>query len=151
MMDIGTATLAFAASCTDRAHDLIQDGWVKGAFATGFERVEQFCILGALDLALDEMDLQGTVRQDVRDIAILFIMDEAFDITGKKQCSIPGFNDASERKHDEVLEVLGNAAMRLWNLSVEQEDIGATWTPSKWADVDVASAESQQYLNAVLA
>lgn len=153
MMDLGIANLALAASVCDRAHDLIETGWIKGAFYGGESGVQTFCILGAIDLALDELldANQAYARNDIRDIATTFILDEALAQHRYVGKSIPAFNDAAEREHDQVLGVIAAAAKRLWNLSVENEDVGASWQPSQWSDVENADEMQKVYLNAVLA
>lgn len=155
-MDIGDAQIALAASLTERASDLISDGWVKGRMHTsvkGTNAPDKFCILGALQLALEEMfpgNLHGKNR-GVMDIAVKFILDEANNRYNFSGNSIPCFNDNATRQEDEVLAVLNGAANRLWNLSVDWENITEEFKFSKWADVDVESTVSQNYLNAVLA
>lgn len=156
MMDIGVANLALAASVCDRTHDLIEAGWVKGRFYGGYENVQTFCILGAIDLALEELLDQNQMyaREDIKHVATTFILDEALaQYKYSKGGSIPGFNDAAEREHDQVLSVLSGAAKRLWNLSVDDQELGQIWQPSQWAEVDQATAQEYQkvYLESVLA
>jgi hypothetical protein len=153
-MKIDDALIGLAASVAGRACELLADGWVKGQMSKSVDGSPvQFCIHGALDLALDEVfgtDRKG-VRTNVNDIAVAFICDEAFGKMISHSGGIPAasFNDAKERKHQEVLNVVGNAADRLWDIAVENEN-GSTWEPSKWADVDVSSEQAQNYLHATL-
>ena len=155
-MDVGDAQIALAASLVDRAYDLISDGWVKGRMNTtaeGTNAPDKFCILGALQLALEEMfpGRECLNHRNVMDIAVKFILDEAHTRYNHTNSSIPSFNDADVRKEEEVLNVLYNAAHRLWSLSVDWENITEDFKFSKWADVDTESVDSQNYLNAVLA
>lgn len=158
MMDIGTATIALAASVCDRTHDLIQDGWVQGRMSGGWKGVQTFCILGAIDMALAELFPDKNERaasKEIGDVVRTFILDEALAQFKYRGGSIPGFNDPKERGREHVLTVLDKAARRLWDLSVEQKELRdeTSWTPSQWAEVDPALAEQyqSQYLNAVLA
>lgn len=146
MMDLGTANMALAASICERAHDLIETGWVKGTWHSGYDGVQTFCIEGALDLALEELLNQGDrAAPEIKEIARMFILDEAlarYKFTG---AYIPGFNDAGERTHDEVLSVLDGAARRLWAISVADEELGQVWQPSQWADLGLEESQVQQY------
>lgn len=117
----------------------------------------QFCVHGALNLALEEIFGQKQLGAEAEVLATAFIVDEAqaqYDFKGSwKQGGIPaaGFNDTAERKHQDVLNVMGAAAKRLWDLSLEAESAGADqWQPSKWAEADVNSEEAQQFLFATL-
>lgn len=145
------AVLGLAASVTDRACELIMDGWTKGKMRSGAGGVENFCIHGALDLAMEEMfgvkNRRSDVQQDVESVATAFICDEALGGNGIKHWAA-GFNDASERKHDEVTGALDRAANRLWALAVPDESSTETFTYSKYADLDEETA--QQFLNASL-
>lgn len=157
-LDVGTATLALAASITDRAAELISDGWVKGSLYKKVEGAPQgFCILGALYLAAEEVfgELHGgaySSQNDALQVAQMFITDEAYNFTKPGQDgSIPGFNDSSARTEDEVIGALKRASSRLWSLSVDTEDLGFSWEPSQWATTDEGQAQAKQYLHAVLA
>lgn len=152
------STLALAAAVTERACDLIQEGWVKGRMSTSVDGAPvQFCVHGALDLALEEIFGHKRLGAEAEVIATAFIVDEAqaqYDFKGSwKQGGIPaaGFNDSSATKHQDVLNVMGAAAERLWDLAIEQELKGSkTWVPSQWADADVQSEDAQQFLYATL-
>jgi hypothetical protein len=155
------STLALAASVTERACDLIQEGWVKGRMSTKVDGAPvQFCIHGAIDLAMEEIFGNKNAGAEAEVIATAFIVDEAqtqYGFKGSwKQGGIPaaGFNDSSERKHQDVLNVLGSAAERLWGLAIEEEFSALKenphWAASQWADVDVASEDAQQFLHATL-
>lgn len=151
-------TLALAAAVADRACDLIRDGWVKGRMNTKVDGTPvQFCVHGALDLALEEIFGQKQLGAEAEVLATAFIVEEAqnqYNFKGSwKNAGIPaaGFNDSSERKHSDVLSVMTAAAERLWNLALDQEAAGADeWAPSKWAEVDVQSEDAQQFLYATL-
>lgn len=160
-MKAADSTLGLAAAVTERACELIQEGWVKGRMNTTVEGAPvQFCIHGALDLALEEIFGQKNLGAEAEVLATAFIVDEAqaqYGFKGSwKQGGIPaaGFNDSAERKHQDVLSVMTAAAERLWGLSLEAEfsDLkeNTHWTPSKWADVDVHSEDAQQFLHASL-
>lgn len=145
--------LGLAASVTSRACELIQDGWVKGAMRNGAGGVENFCIHGAIELAMEEVfqarNLKQLVQQDVEDVAVAFICDEAFGKMQSRSGGIPAarFNDAAERKHSEVTGVLDRAAERLWALAVDsQAECDFTW--SQYADVN--EEQAKQYLHASL-
>jgi hypothetical protein len=153
------AVLGLAASVTSRACELIGDGWVKGQMRTMADGSPvSFCIHGAVELAMEEVfgiydKRQVQVQKDVEDVAVAFICDEAFNQRGTAMNfanGIPaaGYNDSSERKHEEVVGVLGRAAGRLWDLTVERES--TSYVPSKWAEVDTESEQAQQYLYASL-
>ena len=151
-------TLGLAAAVTDRACELIKEGWVKGRMHTKVDGAPvQFCIHGALDLALEEIFGDKRLGAEAEVLATAFIVDEAnTQYNYGRKVTGPGipassFNDASERKHEEVLNVLSAASQRLWDLSLEQTSaVDSGWEPSKWADVDVNSEEAQQYLHASL-
>lgn len=152
MTDIEDATLALAAGVADRVHDLIQDGWVKGRFYTKTGGApHRFCILGAIDLALEEFFQKRTCvgSTHVGEIVRAFISDEALTRYGSWG-SIPGFNDASERKLEEVLAVVAGAARRLWDLSVQNEDVGAGVDLTRYA-TEQEEGPARAYLHAVLA
>ena len=149
------AVLALAAAVTDRACELLTDGWSKGAMHrdSGGAQVS-FCIHGALNLALDEVFGEGrrlNVRQDVEDVSVAFICDEAFGKMHSHSGGIPGaaYNDAGQRKHDEVVGVMTRAKTRLWDLTVERDTWQSddAWVPSKWADVDTNSEQAQQFMH----
>lgn len=152
------STLGLAAAVTERACELIQDGWVKGRMSTSVDGAPvQFCIHGALDLALQEVFGDKRLGAEAEVLAVAFIVDEAqsqYNFKGSwKHAGIPaaGFNDSAATKHQDVLNVMGAAAKRLWDLSLESESTTTTtWTPSKWADTDVNSEEAQQFLYASL-
>lgn len=157
-MKAADSTLGLAAAVADRACELIQEGWVKGAMHTKVDGAPvQFCIHGAIDLAMEEIFGHKRLGAEAEVLATAFIVDEAqtqYGFKGSwKQGGIPaaGFNDVAERKHQDVLNVMGAAAERLWDLALERElaqDSG--WTPSQWADVDVNSEDAQQFLHATL-
>ncbi len=170
-LTVDDTVLGLAASVAGRACELLADGWTKGKLYGGEGGVQEFCIHGALNLAIEEVFGPGTSvgrhhldgtrmvtsgASDVEAVAVAFIVDEAATQHAYKGGGMflgaAGFNDAPERKHEEVLAVVGNASKRLWDLSMEQqtEGAGSGWTPSKWADVDVNSEEAKQYLYASL-
>lgn len=165
-MEIDQATFGLAASMTDRAFDLIQDGWVKGTMRTVVDGApDKFCILGALEEAFKEVfpgqsnNYYG--NHPAVEMACAFIIDEAMTqyafrrgwSNGKVASpgEIPGFNDAGERQQEQVLSVLREAATRLWDISVANEPVIPTFEFSKWADVGVTAEVQKQYLHAVLA
>lgn len=153
-------TLGLAAAVTDRACELIRDGWVKGRMKTTLDGAPvQFCIHGALDLALEEVFGNKQLGAEAEVLATAFIVDEAqtqYNFKGSwKSGGIPaaGFNDSRERKHEDVLNVMSAASQRLWDLSLEAEEKGQTggaWVPSQWAETDVKSEDAQQFLFATL-
>lgn len=148
--------IALAAAVCGRATELITDGWTKGSMRNGAGGAENFCIHGAVELALDEVfgTDRKTIRQDVNEVAVAFICDEAFGKMQNHSGGIPAaaFNDAAQRKHEEVVGVMNRAHVRLWDLTVERDSIGqdGNWTPSKWAEVDTQSEEAQAFLHASL-
>ncbi len=163
-LNIEDAALAVAASITERAHDLIQDGWVKGRMYTKEDGAPvAFCILGALELAMQETfgSQPNWMSHPAVELAAAFIMDEAagqykhrhWNETSQRVASpgmIPGFNDPAERQLEQVLSVMREAARRLWDLSVEREQVAPAFEFSRWADVGVTEEASRDYLHAVL-
>jgi len=160
--DVSDATLALAASVVDRTHDLIADGWVKGRMFTTVDGAKhEFCILGAIEQAVSEITeiAQRSRRKDIYDLATMFILDEAvnqYQYGGARagwnsHGSIPGFNDAGNRTHDQVLNVLTGAAGRLWDLSVVNEQVVEKFEFSKWADQGVNDEAAKAYLDLLLA
>ena len=174
-MSVDDALINLAASVVDRTRELIADGWVKGALTGGFGHVQEFCVHGAMALALQEVfgetgdtgrvnvcggyAAAGRGYSDVEALATAFIVEEA-----KTQCGFKGswqhgnmaaapFNDDPATKHQDVLGVLDGAAKRLWSIGVDWEQglQEQAWTPSKWAEVDTTSEEAQQLLYATLA
>jgi hypothetical protein len=169
-ISVDDTVITLAASVVDRTRDLIQDGWVKGQLNAGFNGAETFCIHGAMGLALQEVfgytgdtgrvNVCGGYAADnrgygqVEAMATAFIVDEAnaqFKYGGRftaGNLAAAPFNDAPERKHGEVLSVLGQASKRLWNLSVCPDETEFQF--SKWVDIDVQAEEAQQFLYAQL-
>jgi hypothetical protein len=174
-MTVDDAMLTLAASVVERTRELITDGWVKGALTGGFGNVQEFCVHGAMGLALQEVfgetgdvgrvnvcggyAAAGRGYSDVEALATAFIVDEAKNQYGFKGSWEAGamaaapFNDDPATKHEDVLSVLDGAAKRLWSIGVDWEKgTGSNaWTPSKWADTDTQSGEAQQFLYATLA
>ncbi len=148
------AILGLAASVTDRACELITDGWTKGRMRSGAGGVESFCIHGAIELAMEEVfgqrNVRSDVQRDVEDVACAFICDEAFTPGGGKKVGhwAAGYNDAADRRHDEVTGVLDRAANRLWGLAVPDESSTESFTYSKYAEVD--EEQAKQFLYASL-
>src|SRR3990167_6672051 len=106
-----------AANVVDRARELIDDGWAKGRMHG--QVMEDFCILGALELASRELlPTARTGRREVCRVAEGAIRAVAGNIT-----SIPGWNDAKERTKDEVLSVLRLASERLWDEALADEPV----------------------------
>lgn len=146
--------LGLAAAVTSRACELITDGWTKGSMMkkSGGAPVS-FCIHGAVEFSMEETfgvrDLSQRIQRDVEQVAVAFICDAAFGTIKGKEAGIPAasFNDASERRHDEVIRVMQSAADRLWSIALDSEKL---WEPSKWADVDVSAEPVQQFLHASL-
>lgn len=162
-MSVDDAALTLAASVVERTRDLLQDGWVKGKLYEGVQGVEGFCIHGALNLAIEEVFGEGVAAgrhhidgtrmvasgaSDVEAIAVAFIVDEAATRYGYRNGGMflgaAAFNDAPERRLEEVLAVVGSAASRLWEVATDE--MVAT-TPS-YAEVDEETA--QQFLYAQL-
>lgn len=155
------STLALAAAVAERACDLIQEGWVKGRMSTSVDGVPvQFCVHGAIDLAMAEIFGSKRAGAEAEVIATAFIVDEAqtqYNFKGSwKSGGIPaaGFNDAASTKHQDVLNVMEAATERLWGLALEEEfpalKENKHWAPSQWAEVDVNSEDAQQFLYATL-
>ena len=153
-MNVQDATLAMAASVIERSRDLIDDGWVKGTFYEytddgGIKAPKTFCILGALELASQEL-FEGAFHKEagseVLDVARFFILDEIANLGGGG--SIPGFNDAGSRTHEQVLSVLDKAARRLWDLSVEGGEL-ETLDLSMYVDCEPEES-AQEFLTLVL-
>jgi hypothetical protein len=152
------AVLGLAASVTGRACELITDGWVKGQMHTTVEGAEEsFCIHGALNVAIrevfGEMQNRSVAQQDVADVAVAFICDEAFNqrgtrINGDHGIPAAAMNDAASTTHDDVIGVMSRASARLWDLTVESEC--DSYVPSRWANVDTDSEQAKQYLYATL-
>jgi hypothetical protein len=152
-IEVHDASLALAGTLVDRSYDLIDDGWVKGRF---YQKVDgapvTFCIEGALELASQELFsnmYHADHKRDVVNLARLFILDEVEKQTGRVYASIPGYNDAGERSHEQVLGVLQGAAQRLWDLSVNTEELGSL-DLTQYVETEPAEA-AKQYLHAVLA
>lgn len=154
-LTVDDVVLGLAAAVTNRACELITDGWTKGAMMrkAGGAPVS-FCIHGALELAMEETfgyrDLRQDVQRDVEQVAVSFICDEAFGGRNQFVNGIPAaqYNDASERKHSEVIGVMERATKRLWDISFDTTTSGHGFEYSKWASVDESVAS--QYLNASL-
>ena len=158
-MSVDDAMISLAASVVERTRELIADGWVKGKMSESVDGVPTaFCIHGALNLAMEEVF--GHARNEtVEVLAVAFICDEAktqYNFQGSwKHGGIPAasFNDSAATKHEDVLNVLGAASKRLWEVGLDFAAAPSTgdWKPSKWADVDVQSEDAQQFLYATLA
>lgn len=154
MMDNGDAVVAMAASITERAHDLIRDGWTKGKFYTKVDGAPvEFCVLGALELAMREMFPERAsafrVGADVEDLAQAFIVQEMRIQHGGRGCgSIPGFNDHPDTQLEHVLGVLRAAAERLWNISVQTEDlVGDALDLGRFTITEDEQEAGRQFLN----
>ena len=162
-MDVDDAAITLAASVVERTRDLLADGWVKGKLYDGVEGVEGFCIHGALNLAIEEVFGEGVAAgrhhidgtrmvasgaSDIEAIAVAFIVDEAATRYGYRGGGMflgaANFNDEPERKLEEVLEVVGSAAARLWEVAMDEMTAQA---PS-YVEVDEQAA--QQFLYAQL-
>lgn len=160
-IDGDTATLALAAAICDRAAELIDDGWVKGALKTHVEGTRvphKFCILGAIDQAMEEIyGLHGS-HNAAREVAQAFILDEALAQFRHNHGSIPGFNDAGNRRQGDVVSVVSKAGARLWDLSLELHEDGRSSSSTidyvdltQYADMGVDGEATHNYLHAVLA
>jgi hypothetical protein len=174
-MSVDDAFISLAASVVERTRELIADGWVKGSLTGGFSGVQEFCIHGAMGLALQEMfgetgdtgrvNVCGGIAASARGygeveaLATAFIVDEAANQYGFKGSWQHGgiaaapFNDAATTKHQDVLNVLDGASKRLWEVGLDMAGAPPSdaWVPSKWAEVDVQSEDAQQFLYATLA
>lgn len=129
MKDMTDATFLLAAGVVERAHDLINDGWIKGRFYDDGKNPTAFCILGALELAALELVGQGLLgnknkdaQAEVIDLAAAFICEAAGLPMRDQSSSIPGYNDASERTKEQVLGAMRMAADNLWAIAVEKEE-----------------------------
>jgi len=117
--------------------------------------VQSFCIHGAIELSMEETfgqrDLRQDVQRDVEQVAVAFICDEAFGSIKGSGAGIPAaaFNDAAERRHQEVIDVMERATSRLWSIALDPELSERPFEYSQWADVD--EAQATQYLHASLA
>lgn len=146
--------LGLAAAVTSRACELIQDGWTKGKMRGGAGGVENFCIHGAIELAMEETfqarNLKQLVQRDVEDVAVAFICDEAFGKMQGHSGGIPAaaFNDAAARKHAEVTGVLDRAAERLWSLAVDSDT--ELESQLSWTQCEENEEQAKQYLYASL-
>jgi hypothetical protein len=122
------ATVMLAAAVVERSADLIRDGWVKGRFYKMIEKnvPVAFCILGALEEALNEVmptaNFAPEARREVHDMCAAFILDEVEEQTRVKTTSIPGWNDSGERSQEEVVSVMQGAAARLWDISLDSNE-----------------------------
>lgn len=168
------AALAMAAAIVDRTYDLLESGWVKGKLNGGFKGVQEFCIHGAMGLALQEMfgatgdtgrvnvcgGLAATFRGygAVEAIATAFIVDEAnaqhaFGGTFTQgNLSAAPFNDAQKTQHDDVLDVLRAASKRIWALSWEPDEVASAEYSRSWAEAEAVETEAaKNYLYATLA
>ena len=146
--------LGLAAAVTDRACELLTEGWTKGRMRSGAGGVQSFCIHGALNLAMEETfgthDTRQQVQRDVQEVAVAFICDEAFGhIRNLSGIPAAAYNDAPNRKHQEVIDVMERATQRLWSVTFDTEALGQSYEYSKWANVEETTAT--QYLNASLA
>lgn len=148
-MDKNDANLILAASCIERASDLIQDGWVRGRFYTTVAGAPvSFCILGALEVAFQELgNLHKDHQREILSICQSFILDEVDEQFRYKTCSIPSFNDSKARSVDDVTSVLRAAAKRVWDVAMESDETLVDLTQY----VKPQSEEQKQYLHAVLA
>lgn len=161
-ISVEDTALTLAASVADRTYELLADGWAKGTLYEGRNGLpEAFCIHGALNLAIEEVFGEGTSlgrshidgtrmvtsgASDVEALAVAFIVQEAAGqygyAGGGMFLGAAGFNDAPERKLDEVLAVVGAASKRLWDLALDNDG----WEASQWAQIDEAA--TQQFLHA---
>lgn len=157
--------LTLAASVADRAYELLSDGWAQGTLYDGRNGLpEAFCVHGAINLAIEEVFGEGTSlgrshidgtrmvtsgASDVEALTVAFIVEEAasqFGYSGGGMfLGAARFNDAPERKLNEVLAVVGAASKRLWDLALDNDG----WEASRWAQVDEAAA--QQFMQAGIA
>lgn len=138
--------MELAASVVGRTAELIDDGWMKGKFYDNPVAPARFCVLGAIEVAVDELKLPASVAGKIREIACSAIVEE---ITGKKgdAWNIPEFNDAGERTLDEVLGVLGRAEQRLWSIAMHEEQVDL----SAYQNIGTQAIEQKQaYLYNVL-
>lgn len=155
-MDIATATIAMAASITERAGELLEMGWAKGTLRRNSKDhgAPEFCILGALYAAGEELfgALKGnaySADNEAVSLAQQFIVDEAYQVSSPRGSgSIPGWNDEQARTQEEVLAVMDKAAKRLWALSIEDNETGFSWEPA--ASGPVSEVEQKAYLTAAL-
>lgn len=164
-MSVDDATIILAASAVERAHSLISTGWLQGGLMAGKKsktNVEQFCIQGALMLALNEQfGTETFVSREyvctganaveggfscVEAIATAYIVQAAarhFGYDGMKwrEGELGGaeFNDAADRTHEQVLLVLAEAARDIWALLSPDEAI--TTSTVSWAEADPAFQE----------
>lgn len=137
------ATIMLAAAVVERSADLMRDGWIQGRLVKMIEGKTPvaYCILGALDEALNEImpgpNFASDARREVHDMATAFILDEAEEQTREKTSSIPGWNDSGERTQEEVVAVMEAAASRLWDISLDGNE--------KFADISrFVSAAAQR-------
>ena len=96
------------------------DRWTKGWYAFDAARVRQgatseraicWCLGGALDKARDRLRLPDTYEngtQEANDALMTEIRSRSLGYP-----NIPEFNDASETKYEDVLDVLQKAELRL--------------------------------------
>lgn len=146
--------LGLAAAVCGRATELITEGWTKGRMRTGAGAVQSFCIHGAIELAMEETfgarNLNQDVQRDVEQVTVAFICDQAFGSLARATSGIPAaaYNDASERRHQEVIDVMEGATSRLWSVTFDTEVSNSTFEYSRWADVE--EAQAHQYLHASL-
>lgn len=148
-IDDSNATIIMAASLAERTCQLISEGWVKGALRRGHDRVEKFCIHGAINLAMQEMFSNPEVHREVEDIVVAVIVDEArtkHAYKGGMGYGLPAaaFNDAKSTSHEDVVNVIKATSQRLWGLALEDQEAA----PISWAAVDDESVE--QYLHATI-
>jgi hypothetical protein len=169
-MSLDEAVTCMAARVVDRTEELIQDGWVKGALTAGFDNVEQFCVHGAMGLALSELFgspvavgrvnvCGGFAANDVGQgpveaLATAFIVDEVQNRHAFKagfelgNMGAAPFNDDPATKHEDVLEVLRGAAKRLWDVALGTE--AAVEKAKSWAPLET-DEPAQQFMRASLA
>ncbi len=115
--------LVLAAGIAERSCDLISDGWIKGRFYDDKKLPQRFCILGAIELATEEL-MEGAstdAKRIVKDVVESFVSVEV------QSRIIHAFNDTRTNQED-VVGALRAAADSLWTVATEtpEEEVDMT-------------------------
>ena len=167
-IDVQTAELQFAITALRRTHELIEDGWLQGGLADGkrSSKVENFCVHGALHLALSEIfpnvkgEFQrvavcaGATAQEsgfgaAEAIATAMMVEEAADVFGydrnmwrENMMGMASFNDAADRTKEQVLSVIDGAITRLVRMSYGEDDEASSYTEVYEEPIQMVNAQA---------
>lgn len=152
MIDTTESVYIVTAGVVERAYDLILDGWIKGAMNNGSNTPTQFCIMGALELASQELIGSGLIdksrhRESIREIIDLaaVIICHMAEINSTQSVNIPSFNDNTSTEKDHVLSVMRRSADYFWDMSIQDNRIDVV-DLSKFNNIISNNKMSKQFL-----